>query len=120
MAHWTDAGKQGIEIRTLNDSRGRQFNIWQNGEVRFTGIQYAGKIKIFKQDGNRIIFKVGGGSSWCGIGGDSFYSRPQFLIGMIKDGEFHERWNVEYGQSTKKEGIGKALEFYELLSQSKE
>ena len=116
MAHWTDSGKQGIEIRKPNYSRGRKFSLWQNGEIRFTGIQYAGKIKIFKQDDNRIIFKVGGGSSWCSIG-DSSYFRPQFLIGTVKESEFYERWNVEYGQSTRKEGKEKALEFYELLSQ---
>ncbi len=114
MAHWTDARKQGIEIRTLNFSYNRKFIVFQNGEVKFPGIQYPGKIKIFKQDKNRIIFKVTGGSSWCSIG-DSSYSRPQFLIGMIKEGEFYERWNVEYGQSTRKEGVSKAFEFYELL-----
>lgn len=80
----------------------------------FPGRDFGTKPKIFYQNNNKVIIKIGGHSGWCGRGNFKYYP-PYFMIGILNENFFEKYHTIEYTKKYTKQARLKAMELVEQL-----
>ena len=63
--------------------------------IRFPGYDFGGKISIFFQKDEKVIFKVAGHNGWYSMGTTKYYP-PMFMIGTLENDIFTKYHEIDY------------------------
>lgn len=98
----------------INTTEDKQVFTFDPESIHFHGYDFGGKISIFFQKDEKVVFKVAGRNSWCSMGETKYYP-PKFMIGTLENNIFTKCYEINYTRKYAKQAKEKAVELAEKI-----